>query len=79
MKIKIKLNLKKEDDSRFYELMNMSQDLYFALWDISQSKKRILYKIEEGKFECQEDLLDSFYKKIYQILEDYNIDLDKLS
>jgi hypothetical protein len=71
MTAKIIFNLDNIDDSYAYERCNKSYDLAMALWDFSSSIDRI---IEDG----EENSAEKLKNKFYNILEDYNINLDKL-
>jgi hypothetical protein len=72
MKAKLIFDLDIIDDVVAYERCNKALDISLALWDFS-NKLRSIAKYGEG-----EDDVESISKNFYDILEEYNINLEKL-
>jgi hypothetical protein len=50
-----------------------------AIWEIiHNSKKSIEYQIENGKYEDKYDVLYACYDKISEILNEHDINIDKI-
>jgi hypothetical protein len=75
-KVIIKLDLRRENDLRDYNLYNNAGGMFDALFEISCNlKKKISYKYDS---DC-EDILDLVFEQIAEILEENNVIIDKLS
>ena len=72
MKAKLIFDLNDEEDIAAYERCNKSLDLALALWDFSQKLKAI------SKYGSGEEDIESISKDFYDILEEHNINLEKL-
>lgn len=73
MRAKLIFDLDNIDDAVAYERCNKSSDIAFALWDFS-NKLRSIEKYGSG----EDDNVESISKSFYEILEEYNINLEKL-
>ena len=85
MKATLEFDLNDSEDLRDYTRINKSLDMAMALWEITHNtKKGISYQLEGTKKDGSEyeytpyDVLDLVYDKIYEILEENNINIDKL-
>jgi len=79
MKAIIEFNLDDPEDLHRYELMNKAMDLAGALWDITHNTKKSLeYQFQEIENLDAYDALDKIYERIYEILEDHDVNIDKL-
>jgi len=74
MKAILEFNL--PEDSLEYKQVTKSNDMANALWDITHNTKKQLHYISEG--EEQDKGIDLVFNKIYEILEDNNINTDEL-
>lgn len=72
MRAKLIFDLDSMDDLAAYERCNKSLDMSLALWDFSQKLRSI------SKYGTGEENVDSISKDFYEILEEYNINLEKL-
>jgi hypothetical protein len=73
MRAKLIFDLDNMDDLAAYERCNKSLDISLALWDFSNKLRSISkYGSEE------ENNIDGISKAFYEILEEYNINLEKL-
>lgn len=72
MRAKLIFNLDKEEDLAAYERCNKSLDMSLALWDFSNKLRSI------SKYGTGEEDIDSISKDFYEILEEHNINLEKL-
>jgi hypothetical protein len=72
MRAKLIFDLDVMDDVAAYERCNKSLDLALALWDFSNKLRSI------SKYGTGEEDVDSISKDFYEILEEYNINLEKL-
>lgn len=74
-KIKISLDLRREVDLRYYNLFNNADNMYNALFEISYNLKKVVDYKFDGDDNGYSDLI---FNSITEILEDNNVDLDKL-
>jgi len=72
MKAKLIFDLDIIDDVVAYERCNKALDISLALWDFSNKLRSI------AKYGEEEDNVESISKNFYDILEEYNINLEKL-
>ena len=72
MKAKLIFNLDEEEDIAAYERCNRSLDMSLALWDFSNKLRSI------SKYGSGEEDIESISKDFYDILEEHNINLEKL-
>lgn len=72
MRAKLIFDLDSMDDLAAYERCNKSLDMSLALWDFSQKLRSI------SKYGTGEEDVESISKDFYEILEEYNINLEKL-
>lgn len=75
-KVTIKLDLRRENDLRDYNLFNNSSGMFDALFEISKNlKKKATYQFDgddNGAF-------DLVFEMIAEILEENNVIIDKLN
>jgi len=72
MRAKLIFDLDSMDDLAAYERCNKALDLSLALWDFSNKLRTI------SKYGTGEEDVESISKDFYEILEEYNINLEKL-
>ncbi len=72
MKAKLIFDLDIIDDVVAYERCNKALDLSLALWDFSNKLRSI------SKWGSGEEDVESISKDFYDILQEYNINLEKL-
>jgi hypothetical protein len=72
MRAKLIFDLDSMDDLAAYERCNKSLDMSLALWDFSNKLRTI------SKYGTGEEDVESISKDFYEILEEYNINLEKL-
>ena len=72
MKAKLIFDLDEEEDLAAYERCNRSLDMSLALWDFSNKLRAI------SKYGSGEEDIESISKDFYDILEEHNINLEKL-
>ena len=72
MRAKLIFDLDSMDDVAAYERCNKSLDLCLALWDFSNKLRSV------SKYGTGEEDIDSISKDFYDILQEYNINLEKL-
>ena len=74
-KVTINLDLSKDEDLRDYNLFNNADNMYNALFEIAYNLKKVVdYKFDED----DNGYSDLVFLAISEILEDNNINLDKL-
>lgn len=79
MKAIIEFNLDDPDDRQSYEIANKSKDMAFVLWHLVTNKKKELeYKLELYKTFGKYETLDLIFQEIAMMLQEENIDVDKL-
>jgi len=79
MKAIIEFNLDDPDDRKSYEIANKSKDMAFLIWHLVTNKKKELeYKLESYKTFGKYETLDLVFKEIAMMLQEENIDVDKL-
>ena len=74
-KVTINLDLSKDEDLRDYNLFNNADNMYNALFEIAYNLKKVVDYKFDGDDNGYSDLV---FLAISKILEDNNIDLDKL-
>lgn len=80
MKAIIEFNLDDPDDRNAYEIHNKSKDMAFLLWHLMTNKKKELeYKLEAYKTFDKYETLDLVFEEIAMMLQEENIDIDKLT
>jgi hypothetical protein len=72
MRAKLIFDLDSMDDVAAYERCNKSLDIALALWDFSNKLRSI------SKYGSGEEDVESISKSFYEILEEHNINLEKL-
>jgi hypothetical protein len=72
MRAKLIFDLDSMDDLAAYERCNKSLDIALALWDFSNKLRSIV------KYGSGEEDVESISKSFYEILEEHNINLEKL-
>jgi dTDP-4-dehydrorhamnose reductase len=78
-KVVIEFNLDNADDKREYYQYNKSEDMAMFIWQLAyNTKKELEYDIEaKGKI-SNYDVLDMIFEHIYKMLEDNDINVNKL-
>ena len=77
-KAKLEFDLDELDDRLAHFRAIKSFDMAMALWDITHNTKKSLEWKMEGKEMDKYDALEMVYEKIYEILEEHNINTDEL-
>jgi hypothetical protein len=77
-KAKIEYDLNDPDDRMAHFRAVKSLDMAGALWDITHNTKKGLEWSLEGKEIDKYDVLELVFDKIYEILEEHNINTDEL-
>lgn len=74
----LEFNLSDPDDRMEYTRCNKSLDMALALWELSHNTKKGLGYSMEGKEMDQYETLTFVFDKIYEIINDHNINLEEL-
>jgi len=74
----LEYDLNDSDDSMAHMRAVKSLDMAMALWTITNNTKKSLEWSMEGKEMDKYDALELVYEKIYEIMEEHNINLDDL-
>jgi hypothetical protein len=74
----LEFNLNDQDDVMHYKRTVKSTDMAMALWEITHNTKKGLEWSLEGKELDKYDTLELVFDKIYEILNDNNINVDEL-
>lgn len=77
-KAKIEYDLNDPDDRMAHFRAVKSLDMAGALWDITHNTKKGLEWSLEGKEIDKYDVLELVFDKIYEILQEHNINTDEL-
>ena len=79
MKATLTFNLSDPDDSMGYYLVNKSSDMAMFIWQLSHNtKKELEYEIEAKKKMSSYETLDMLFEKIHELLNEHDINIDKL-
>lgn len=80
MKTKIIFNSETEGDDYKLNQCLKASDMVSALWDITNLKKKLEHSFENADNTSNDvfDGLDSYSEAIYNILEEYDINVDNL-
>jgi len=76
MKSKIEFNLNDPEDVISFEIAVRSRDIATVLWEITTNTKKGLLSGEYS--EEFENGVEAVYKKLYEILDEYSINVDRL-
>lgn len=74
----LKFDLNDPDDTVAHKRAVKSLDMAMALWEITHNTKKSLEWSLEGKDLDKYEVLELVYEKIYEILNDNNINTDEL-
>lgn len=77
-KATLEFNLDNIDDKNAHLRAIKSFDMAGALWDITHNTKKSLEWAMDGKEMDKYDALDMVFQKIYEILDEHNINTDEL-
>ena len=78
-KVTIKLDLRRENDLRDYNMFNNASGMFDSLHNISCNlKKEMVWKIEDKDY-TDGVILDLVFDRISEILEENNVIIDKLN
>jgi hypothetical protein len=77
-KATLEYNLSDIDDMYAHKRAVKSLDLALALWEITHNTKKGLEWSMEGKEIDKYDALELVFEKIYEILNEHNINTDEL-
>lgn len=78
-KVIIKLDLKKPEDLREYNLYNNGDRMFDALSEISRKLKNKVEFLLENTDKDRDEALDLVFEMIAEILEDNNVIIEKLN
>jgi hypothetical protein len=74
----LKFNLNDADDTMAYNRCNKSTDMAVALWELCHnSRKGLLYNCEGNEMNSHQAVYMVF-DRIYEIMNEHNINLDEL-
>lgn len=74
----LEFDLSQPEDVDAHKRAVKSLDMAMALWDITHNTKKGLEWAMEGKEMDKYDALELVYEKIYEILQEHNINTDEL-
>ena len=74
----LEFDLSQPEDVEAHKRAVKSLDMALALWDITHNTKKGLEWAMEGKEMDKYDALEMIYEKIYEILQEHNINTDEL-
>jgi len=74
----LEFNLNDPDDRMEFTRCNKSLDMALALWELSHNTKKGLGYSMEGKEMDQYETLTFVFDRIYEIINDHNINLEEL-
>jgi len=74
----LKFDLNDPDDRMEYMRCNKSLDMALALWEITHNTKKGLGYSMEGKAMDQYETLEYVFDRIYEIINDHNINFDEI-
>lgn len=77
-KATLEFDLNDPDDVIIHKRMVKSLDMSMALWDITHNTKKGLEWSLENKDLDKYEVLELVYEKIYEILDQHNINTDEL-
>lgn len=75
---KLVFDLNDPDDRKAHYRAIKSLDMASALWDLTHNTRKSLEWSLEGKEIDKYETLDMVFEKIYEILDDHNINTDEL-
>jgi len=78
MKGKIKFDLNNPEDQSKFKRVFKADDMAFALFEILRNTKKQLEWSLEGKDIDKYDTLELIYEKIWDIVNEHNIDIDDI-
>jgi protein-tyrosine-phosphatase len=80
MKATITFNLNDFDDSHRFAVHNKAEDMARLIWEfVYNSKKTISYEIEELDIKDPYEAIEKVYEHFRELLEDSDINPDKLA
>lgn len=74
----LKYDLSDPEDALDHFRAIKSLDMALAIWDIVHNTKKNLHGSIGDKDLSPDDVIDEVYKKIFEILDDHNINSDEL-
>ena len=74
----LKYDLSDPDDFVAHLRAIKSLDMALAIWNIVHNTKKSLHRTIGETDLSPDDVIDEVYKKIYEILDDHNIDSEEL-
>lgn len=76
----LEFNLSDEDDLMEFKRATNSLGMSLALWEmLYNTKKKFEWELESGeKSNSHYELLDSIYKRFWEILDEHNVKLDDI-
>jgi hypothetical protein len=74
----LEFDLNDPDDRMEYMRCNKSLDMALALWEITHNTKKGLGYSMEGKEMDQYETLTFVFDKIYEIIDEHNINFDEI-
>lgn len=75
MRAKLIFNLDNPDDRMAHLRCVKSSDLCLAVWEFLKNSRK---KLEETEFKNSYQAINETYKEFFDILEEYNINIDEL-
>jgi hypothetical protein len=77
-KVKVIFDLNDPDDIMSHRRFTQSTDMALALWDIKNNLRGKLKHPPEDITDGEYKLIEKIQTEFFEILEDYNINIDKL-
>ena len=79
MKVILRFDTDSQDEEMEMLRWLKATEAFLYIWDILyNSKKSILWKVENGDYETQEHVVEAIYEMLWERLNDKGINLDKL-
>jgi hypothetical protein len=77
MKAKLEFDLDNPDDKEQFVVASTAQDWYMALYDLDQQLRTYLKYGHD--FKSADDALEDLREKLWEFMEDYNVNFNMLS
>ena len=79
MKVILRFDTDSQDEEMEMQRCLKATEAFLYIWDILyNSKKSILWKVENGDYETQEHVVEAIYEMLLERLNDKGINLNKL-
>ena len=78
MKGILKFDLNDQDDRMAFERCNKSLAMAMMLWELLHNSKKTIENFEHTEEDGYYDGIDAVYKRIWELMEEYNLNIDML-